>query len=239
MDRARRLSTLLVGCLVAGCAATAPSGSPEPTAAPAASVDSIAPSPSASGAEASPTPGSSVSGSTGFTDQVEAVPADWARFDDPDGLFTVAFPGKSTRDAGPAGGGVQASTVDEWQSTDLTLTYAVLASRYAAGRFAAVAVPDFLRTVERNMSALGQADIAAEQDTTAGSIPARDAVMTTASGNICARFLIVGDVAYAIVGTAPQQCPPHFAAFIGSFRPSPAASPRPSSLITAGPRPSG
>jgi hypothetical protein len=224
---------------VAGCATTAPSGSPEPTAAPAASIEPIAPSPSASGAEPSPTPGSSVSGTTGFTDQVEPVPADWARYADPDGLFTVAFPGTSTRDAGPTGGGVQSSTVDEWQSSDLTLTYAVLASRYERGRFASVAVPDFLRSVERNMSALGQADIAAEQDSTAGSIPTRDAVMTTAGGNICARFLIVGDVAYAIVGTAPQHCPPHFAAFIGSFRPSPTASPRPSSLIPGGPRPSG
>ena len=78
MDRARRLSTLLIGCLVAGCAATAPPGSPAPTAAPAASVEPIAPSPSAIVAEPSPTPGSSVSGTTGFTDQVEAVPADWA-----------------------------------------------------------------------------------------------------------------------------------------------------------------
>ena len=239
MDRARRLSTLIVGCLVVGCAATAPSGSPAPTAAPAASVQPIAPSPSAIAAEPSPTPGSSVSGTTGFTDQVEAVPAGWARFADPDGLFTVAFPGKSTRDAGPSGGGVQSSTVDQWQSTDQTLTYAILASRYAPGRFASVAVPDFLRSIERNMSALGQAEIAAEEDSTTGSIPARDAVMTTAGGNICARFLIVGDVAYAIVGTAPQQCPPHFAAFIGSFRPSPPASPRPSSLIPAGPLPSG
>jgi len=239
MDRARRLSTLLVACLLAGCAATAPSGSPEPTASPAATVESIAPSPSAIGAAPSPTPASSISGTTGFTDQVEAVPADWARFADPGGLFTVAFPGPSTRGAGPTGGGVQSSTVDEWQSTDLTLTYAVLASRYAPGRFASVAVPDFLRTVERNMSSLGQAEIAAEQDSTAGSFPARDAVMTTTGGKICARFLIVGDVAYAVVGTAPEQCPPHFAAFIGSFRPSPAPSPRPSSLIPAGPKPSG
>jgi hypothetical protein len=239
MDRARRLSTLFVACLVAGCGAIAPSGSPEPTPAPAASVESAAPSPSASDAALSPTPASSVSERTGFTDQVEPVPADWARFADPDGLFTVAFPGKSTRDPGPTGAGVQSSTVDEWQSADQTLTYAVLASRYDPGRFASVAVPDFLRTVERNMSVLGQAEIAAEQDSTAGSFPARDAVMTTAGANICARFLIVGDVAYAVVGTAPRQCPPHFAAFIGSFRPSPAASPRPSSLIPAGPRPSG
>jgi hypothetical protein len=238
MKRARGLSTLLIGCLVAACGAGAPPASPAPTAAPAASVEPIAPSPSAIGVEASPTPGSSVSGTTGFTDQVEAVPAGWARYADPDGLFTVAFPGKPARDAGPAGGGVQASTVDEWQSTDLTLTYAVLASRYAPGRFASVALPDFLRSVEQNMSALGQAEIAAEEDSTAGSIPTRDAVMTTIGGNICARFLIVGDVAYAVVGTAPQQCPPHFAAFIGSFRPSPAASPRPSSVIRSGPSPS-
>jgi hypothetical protein len=180
-----------------------------------------------------------VSGSTGFTGKVEAVPREWASFADPDGLFTVAFPGKPTRDQGPAGGGVQASTVDQWQSSDQTLTYAILTSRYGHGRFASVALPEFLRSIEQNMSALGQAEIAAEQDSTAGSIPSRDAVMTTAGGDICARFLIVGDVAYAIVGTAPQECPPHFAAFIGSFRPNPAASPRPSSLIHSGPQPSG
>ena len=223
---------------MAGCAATAPPGSPEPTAAPA-SVEPVAPSPSEIGAAPSPTSGAGVSGTTGFTDQVEAVPADWARFDDPDGLFSVAFPGKPERGAGPSSGGVQSSTVDEWQSTDQTLTYAILASRYAPGRFSSVALPDFLRSVEQNMSTLGQADIAAEEDSTAGSIPTRDAVMTTAGGSICARFLIVGDVAYAVVGTAPQQCPPHFAAFIGSFHPNPAASPRPSSLIPGGPRPSG
>jgi hypothetical protein len=228
MVRAWRISTLaVIAWLMAGCAAPGPSVAPAPTAAPPASVGVVAPSPAATVVQPAASPTPTASGSTGFTGRVEAVPADWARFDDPDGLFTVAFPGMPTRGAGPPGGGAQSSTVDQWQSDDLTLTYAVLASRYATGRFASVALPDFLRTVEQNMSVLGRADIAADETSTVGSIPTRDAVMTTAGGNICARFLIVGDVAYAIVGTAPQQCPPHFAAFVGSFQPR-AAAPKPS-----------
>jgi hypothetical protein len=235
MHGARRIPALVVlACLVAACGSTAPSGPPSAAAGPASSsAVPVASATSAVPVVESPAAAASVgptsTGTTGFSGQTETVPADWTRFDDPDGLFHVAFPGAPTRGAGPTSGSVLSSTIDQWQSTDLSLTYAILASHSPAGQFASVDIPSYLRTLEQNMSSLGRASIAADQDGAIGTHPVRDSRMISAGGDLCARFLVVGDVTFAIVGTAPSGCPPHFAAFLGSFEPSDGPLPSPSS----------
>jgi len=229
MNRAQRISAVVViAWLVAACATPAPTGSPAVTAVPEATSEPGAPSAAPPSTAPSPSAEPTSSGTTGFTGQVEPVPADWSPFDDPDGLFSVAFPGKPTRAAGPTSATVVSSTVDQWQSADASMTYAVLASHSPVGQFASVDIRSYLQTLERNMSRLGNADITADEESSVGVHPVRDSLMTSPGGDLCARFLVVGDVTFAVVGSARSQCPPHFAAFLGSFRPTDAAPPSPS-----------
>ena len=189
MDRARRLSTLRSSDAWWPAAPRPPRpGSSAPTAGPAGSVGAVTPSPCAGRHRPVTDARCRRERDDRLHRQVEAVPADWTRFDDPDGLFTVAFPGKPAR--GRADERERASRPRS-TSGNPRIRPSPTRSCRAIPRWASSprSTSPFLRTLEQNMSHLGRADIAAEEDSTTGSIPSRDSADDHPGRSLCARFL--------------------------------------------------
>ena len=168
-----------------------------------------------------PTAGPLPSGTgAAFFGEVQGRPGGWVTFEDPGGMFSIAFPGQPT-ETGPqvttGADGPISDTYYDWASSDRLITYAIRTTDYPEGVLSGQDPSVVLDKVADAYLAAFNAEPEGRSATTVGSHAALDVVETNVRGYICIRFVNVGDRLYVLFGTMTHQCPGDMAGFVGSF----------------------